>query len=470
MTATLIDFHTLHVLGVDPDGPDPLAHLRQGDRANDREYYDLLNSECAHRPVVDSNGAQWNCSRTRHPETWAHIAAAGRDILAVGEPEVINSDGETVLPEPVDPSQADPLAHLTIGSTVQRNTEWMTASRAQECITVGPGTPGLVGRDGPCRRRAHPPHWRHIMCNHEEVIGFAGPDAPAPTVPTEPADTASTTLKPEPWAELGLGDRIDRGHWPELWSDGAAHWCKVDVESCGGEGYGICSRPAGHPAHWRHIAADSERIVGVAPADSLAPVATGEAPSVTEPVEDEPIERGEVMKYRNRAAPLYVLGTLRDGRIEVLDLDHTDSDGLPRRSAVERRRLVHRKADATLSPEQVKQLAKYMAAKRQQTRTIGVRERREGYFKTDDQLNNVLSELALEPYRPQPSGTISISIPLTMAPDNPLVRRGDGYTTGINVLNAVREAVTRVLREHDYGHGLRVEGDITVMNGSWTER
>lgn len=158
-----------------------------------------------------------------------------------------------------------------------------------------------------------------------------------------------------------------------------------------------CSRVAGHPEHYKHIAIGGRYICGywggIDPAELVIP--EGDVDPEPDPFE---LEVGGLYKFRNRPTLLMVVGTRKDEKVEVLDLTHQ------RYRVLDKVQLIPRRGDMEPTAEQLKWVAKFMADRRKEVRETAVKQRRDGFFKSVDDLNKVLGELGLEPHRSRRSG------------------------------------------------------------------
>lgn len=158
-----------------------------------------------------------------------------------------------------------------------------------------------------------------------------------------------------------------------------------------------CSRRQ-HPEHWKHIATDGGDYV-YACWGGIAPEPDGEPDADPGPFE---LEIGVLYKFRNKSTVLMVVGVRKDAQVEVLDLTHEKF------RVLKPEQLVPRKADAEPpTPEQMKWVGEFLAQRRKSVRDNALKQRRDGYFNRLADLNGVLNELGMEPYRPRRTGTMS---------------------------------------------------------------
>jgi hypothetical protein len=220
----------------------------------------------------------------------------------------------------------------------------------------------------------------------------------------------ATEVAVDPLADLDYFSRdMKRRHlaaWRELYRlhrDGGG--CRAvanepDVDNYVGENeanpHYQCSRRV-HPPEWKHIASysgDGGYVIGYwggAPDD----------PETEADPEPEPFELviGTIYKFRNRPTMLMFIGGRPEGKVEVLDLTHQ------RYRVLDSKQLIPRPADSPdLTPDQLKWVAKFMAERRNKVREVAIKQRADGYFKSAEDLNGILTELGLEPHRPRRSG------------------------------------------------------------------
>lgn len=168
-------------------------------------------------------------------------------------------------------------------------------------------------------------------------------------------------------------------------------------EVVGEPGDWTCSRGE-HPDNWKHIATYGGQAVIATWGGWEEGAETGdEAVAAAEP------EIGALLKFRNRPTILMPVGLRGEDQVEVLDLTHQ------RFRLLKREQLVPRPADAEPpSAEMLAWVAKFMAERREETRRVARQQRRDGYFKTTEDLNQVLNELGLAPFGTIRRGTISL--------------------------------------------------------------
>lgn len=234
-------------------------------------------------------------------------------------------------------------------------------------------------------------------------------ESPAP-VPTPPA------AEPDPYWDVEIGSYLEDDQYLDM-TDPRPR-CRLSSNGADDfEGEGVaddgwtCSRSR-HPDHWRHVALSGQRVLckwgGSLEGDPEAAVVDPDP----EPGPDFQLEVGELYKFRNRPTALQVVGFRRDGRVEVLDLTHL------RYRVLKREQLVPRKDELVLTAEQVRWVGKFMAERRAQARQNALTQRRNGYFRSLEDLNGVLNELKLEPHELVRTGRVSFEINITARGQN----------------------------------------------------
>lgn len=255
-------------------------------------------------------------------------------------------------------------------------------------------------------------------------------------VPEEKAaeKPAAPAVEPDPFWDIEPGTDMDDATYREITGRGMTH-CGVRVatgEDYEGEGnassHWSCTR-AEHPDHWRHIALAGHHVIGKwGGAEDGDPNSASPEERDPDPGPDFQLEVGELYKFRNRPTVLQVVGFRRDGRVEVLDLTHL------RYRVLKREQMVPRKDELTLTPEQVRWVGKFMAERRAQARQNALTQRRNGYFRTLEDLNGVLTELSLEPHQRVRQGRVSFDMHITVRgseTDRDLRRRLADWINGL---------------------------------------
>lgn len=199
-----------------------------------------------------------------------------------------------------------------------------------------------------------------------------------------------------------------------------------------------------HPPGTQHIAGNSE------PANYAYVVWDSEVEDVTDGVDTAPtpeLEVGKIYKFRNRQTKLVYLGTRKTGKIEVLDLTHQ------RYRVLDREQLIARPPDAEpTTPEELQWIATFMAQRREETRRNALQQRRDGYFKSADQLNGILNELGLRPFGTVRRGDVNMTFSVesqmsnsdvqaalaTWVRNTPLPKGIKLVGAGLNILAALR--------------------------------
>ncbi len=222
----------------------------------------------------------------------------------------------------------------------------------------------------------------------------------------------TTTEKPavvtDPLGDLDYHARdLKRRHataWRELYEQHrdagrcTATTADEEVDDYVGEsGRFNCSRRE-HPEDWKHIATYDDShggyVIGYwggAPADPETETDPEPAPFT--------LTIGTIYKFRNRPTMLMLVGTRPKDKCEVLDLTHK------RFRVLDREQMIPRRDDAPpLDADQLKWVAQFMAERRNKVREVAIRQRADGYFKTGDELNKILTELGMEPHLPARTG------------------------------------------------------------------
>lgn len=94
------------------------------------------------------------------------------------------------------------------------------------------------------RPQGHPAHWAHVACAGRILAVWGG------------------GVSADPMAAVGVDTRSNHPDYTHpvhgVYVD-SDHWCRVRYP----DGLGLCSRRAGHPAHWAHVAANATRVISV---------------------------------------------------------------------------------------------------------------------------------------------------------------------------------------------------------------
>lgn len=228
------------------DGVDPLVGKKVGDGCSRSECRGDDERRCRSEHVKDHTGYQ--CSRGMdHPGQ--HLALAGARVAATWP----------------RPGGVDPLAHLVVGSLLDRERE-INPERGNRCESKGP-TYGYY-----CSRGVDHPG-QHIATGGRDVIEvWPGPLGTG----TEPTD---------PLAHVKKGDH------PDPTNDVRGRTCALPV------GRWVCTREDGHPGQC--IAGDSDSVLEVCPkggkpkvegTDPLAGIENGDDDPTEGPDEQDPCE------------------------------------------------------------------------------------------------------------------------------------------------------------------------------------
>lgn len=228
--------------------------------------------------------------------------------------------------------------------------------------------------------------------------------------------TEKTAVVTDPLGDLDYVSRdLKRRHataWNELYQQNREDKCGATTydddlvdDYVGEAGRFSCSRRS-HPDDWKHIATYDDSnggyVIGYwggAPADPETETDPDPAPFT--------LTIGTIYKFRNRPTMLMLVGTRPNNKCEVLDLTHK------RFRLLDGAQLIPRRDDAApLEPDQLKWVAQFMAERRNKVREVAIRQRGDGYFKTGDELNQVLTELGLEPHLPTRGGQFQPTLKL----------------------------------------------------------
>jgi hypothetical protein len=183
-----------------------------------------------------------------------------------------------------------------------------------------------------------------------------------------------------------------------------------------------CTRPQGHPAWWKHIAADGYEIMSVWGGTAEAPKGGFVDPEDGTPedpadVKVETVELGKVYRLRSRKNKLQVVGgvgeyTLMsgqpgsfvrpDGLIEVLDMTRREFRALPPEELVP--------TDEGLTFEEFQFTVQYASDTRFKIRDQGIENHHAGHWCAAG-LDDALRDMGLPKYEPVQRGEIVVRIP-----------------------------------------------------------
>lgn len=125
-------------------------------------------------------------------------------------------------------------------------------------------------------------------------------------------------------------------------------------------------------------------------------------------------EVGVIYRFRNRDTLLCYVGPRGQDRVEVLDMTHQ------RYRVLNRDQLVPRGAGAEPpTPEQMQWVATFLVGRREEVRRNAITQRRNGYFRTSAELNDVLEELDLAPLQVRHSGVVTLEMRIQARPGMP---------------------------------------------------
>lgn len=172
-----------------------------------------------------------------------------------------------------------------------------------------------------------------------------------------------------------------------------------------------CSRPAGHPAHWRHVAASDYEVYTLWGGSETPP---GEFIDPPDGTPDDPAdvtvtpELGGVYRLRDRRNILQVidgLGTPRpDGWLDVLDLTKREYRAVPATEMVP--------TEYVPTIDDVMWVVQYTQKLRMTTRDEAIKLHHQQKWCRDG-LQSTLADLGLPPYVPVQHGTLTVEIPYT---------------------------------------------------------
>lgn len=216
----------------------------------------------------------------------------------------------------------------------------------------------------------------------------------------------------------------------------------------GPAGVWVCTRPHGHPEHWKHVAADGISILevwGGGPDPAPQPVDPEDGtPADPADLKVDVVEVGKVYRLRDRSNKLQVIGGTEnsipraDGLIEVLDLTKREFRALPKGELVP--------TDYELSIEDLTFVVQYTAKVRRAVYDEGVKHYHAGRW-CEAGLQDALRDQGLPRYEPQQLGTITIKIPYS-APSDLSTRTVKSEFTKNADLDALRQLVYGA-NEHD---------------------
>lgn len=179
--------------------------------------------------------------------------------------------------------------------------------------------------------------------------------------------------------------------------------------------HGVCSRPKGHPAHWKHVAATRYSILatwggGTPPNDGeFVDPEDGTPEDPAEAVATD-IEIGGVYRLKDRKNILLVIGgvgddTRGDGQIDVLDFVKREYRAVPATEIVA-------DANAVMSVEDFLFSIEYGQKTRMAIKTEAVENYHAGRW-CEAGLQDALRDLGLPKYEPTQQGEVVIRVPYT---------------------------------------------------------
>lgn len=226
---------------------------------------------------------------------------------------------------------------------------------------------------------------------------------------------------PDPIIDCGVRIRrgvdlstFERRPIRRLVRNGEQNWCgELNADEVNGTVN--CTREAGHPAHWKHVAASAYEVLstwggGAAPNDGdfVDPedgTPTDPAESVVKP---EAIELGGVYRLKDRKNILLVIGgpgaTAReDGQIDVLDFTKREARAVPPEEMVV-------DPAAQMSPEDFLFSIEYGQRTRMKIKDEAVSNYHAGRW-CEAGLQDALRDLGLPKYVPTQAGEVTIRLP-----------------------------------------------------------
>lgn len=248
----------------------------------------------------------------------------------------------------------------------------------------------------------------------------------------------ATTLDPDPMyatttSEIRRGLRLgNKRALRDLIYGPAGEWCRALSPN----GTYYCSRPLGHPTHWKHVAANYEEIVSVWGGNPDAPVAPIDpedgTPADPADVKVDQVQPYQVYRLRSRRNLLQALSVgpapvgdalvRPDGLIDVLDFERQEIRALPLTELVP--------TDQVLTPDQMVVAVQVTQRTRMAIREEAIENMHKGHW-CGAGLDDALRDMGLEKYRPEQSGNVTISMPY----------RTDSDTPTTEIAKAVREAL-----------------------------
>ena len=179
----------------------------------------------------------------------------------------------------------------------------------------------------------------------------------------------------------------------------------------------VCTRPAGHPDHWKHVASSGASILSLWGGKNITPeLVDPEDGTPADPPDlkvDTPVV-GKVYRLRDRKNKLQVIGgtedsiVRRDGLIEVLDLTKRQFRAVPQSELVP--------TDYYMTLDDMAFVVEYTAKVRRTVYDEGVKHYHAGRW-CEAGLQDALRDQGLPRYEPQQIGVITIKIPYSAPTD-----------------------------------------------------
>jgi hypothetical protein len=179
----------------------------------------------------------------------------------------------------------------------------------------------------------------------------------------------------------------------------------------GPDGRWVCTRPGGHPQHWKHVAVDGLTILEVwGGGPNPTPIVDPEdgTPKDPEDLKVDTVQVGKVYRLRDRSNQLQVIGGTddsikrSDGLIEVLDLHKREFRTLPQSELVP--------SDYQMTLDDMTFVVTYTAKVRRTVRDEGVRHYHAGRW-CEAGLQDALRDQGLPRYEPEQTGYVVVKVP-----------------------------------------------------------
>lgn len=217
-----------------------------------------------------------------------------------------------------------------------------------------------------------------------------------------------------------------------VYSNDAAGWCR-DLNP-DGDG-GICSRPKGHPAHWKHVAATSTQVIGTW--GGKAPDTNGAFLDPEDGTPEDPAESvatniavGGVYRLKDRKNTLLVIGgdgtsARADGQIDVLDFTTREYRAVPATEIVADPAAILTVDDFLFSIE-------YAQRTRMRIKDQAVENYHKGKW-CEAGLQDALRDLGLPRYVPTQRGDVLVRVPYTAVTGMPTSKVKEMVAKAVNL-------------------------------------